>query len=77
MARPKKSEEKAKDQATLQVSIEDFVRTRDSVSHVQFSLLCRDSKSTLALHHSLRRDVNTHHLISNLPTSMHNTNFMS
>ncbi|SLM33625.1 High mobility group box domain [Lasallia pustulata] len=31
MARPKKGEEKAKDQATLQVSIEDFVRTRDSV----------------------------------------------
>jgi len=31
MARPKKGEEKANDSATLQVSIEDFVRTRDSV----------------------------------------------
>ncbi|KAI9817174.1 MAG: hypothetical protein M1827_001286 [Pycnora praestabilis] len=31
MARSKKTEEKPKDAATLQISIEDFVRTRDSV----------------------------------------------
>ncbi|KAL8945290.1 MAG: hypothetical protein Q9211_000166 [Gyalolechia sp. 1 TL-2023] len=31
MARPKKSEEAAKDSTSLQISIEDFVRTRDSV----------------------------------------------
>ncbi|KAL8724306.1 MAG: hypothetical protein Q9166_008023 [cf. Caloplaca sp. 2 TL-2023] len=31
MARPKKGEEQSKDSASLQISIEDFVRTRDSV----------------------------------------------
>ncbi|KAL9593666.1 MAG: hypothetical protein Q9219_007448 [cf. Caloplaca sp. 3 TL-2023] len=31
MARPKKTEEQAKDSTSLQISIEDFVRTRDSV----------------------------------------------
>ncbi|KZF22037.1 hypothetical protein L228DRAFT_268536 [Xylona heveae TC161] len=31
MARPKKTEEKPKEAATLQISIEDFIRTRDSV----------------------------------------------
>ena len=31
MARPKKGEEKPKESANLMVSIEDFIRTRDSV----------------------------------------------
>jgi len=32
MARPKKSEEKAKEGATLSIDVDSFVRTRDSVS---------------------------------------------
>ena len=46
MARPKKAEEKPKDSGSLQISVEDFVRTRNSVSFTHFIdslLLCRDS----------------------------------
>ena len=44
MARAKKVEEKAEESATLQISLEDFVRTRDSVSRYSFHsiLLPRD-----------------------------------
>ena len=34
MARPKKAEEKPKDSGSLQISVEDFVRTRNSVSFI-------------------------------------------
>lgn len=51
MARPKKGEEKAKDQATLQVSIEDFVRTRDSVSQVHFPLVVSRLEKSLCITH--------------------------
>ena len=43
MARPKKVEEKPKDSGSLQISVEDFVRTRNSVSFVHFLRICRDS----------------------------------
>ena len=43
MARPKKAEEKPKDSGSLQISVEDFVRTRNSVSFAHSVLLCRDS----------------------------------
>ena len=47
MARPKKAEEKPKDSGSLQISVEDFVRTRNSVSfHLSpppHPWLCRDS----------------------------------
>lgn len=36
MARPKKAEEKPKDSGSLQISVEDFVRTRNSVSFTHF-----------------------------------------
>ena len=34
MARPKKVDEKPKDSGSLQISVEDFVRTRNSVSNL-------------------------------------------
>ena len=40
MARPKKAEEKPKDSGSLQISVEDFVRTRNSVSFIYFLRLC-------------------------------------
>ena len=51
MARPKKSDDKPVDSASLQVSIEDFVRTRDSVSWLlipssHFRLCCRDHSTS-------------------------------
>ena len=36
MARPKKADEKPKDSGSLQISVEDFVRTRNSVSITHF-----------------------------------------
>lgn len=36
MARPKKAEDKPKDSGSLQISVEDFVRTRNSVSCTHF-----------------------------------------
>lgn len=36
MARPKKIDEKPKDSGSLQISVEDFVRTRNSVSIFHF-----------------------------------------
>ena len=36
MARPKKIDEKPKDSGSLQISVEDFVRTRNSVSILHF-----------------------------------------
>ena len=36
MARLKKAEEKPKDSGSLQISVEDFVRTRNSVSFIYF-----------------------------------------
>ena len=40
MARPKKAEEKPKDSGSLQISVEDFVRTRNSVSFFHFLHFC-------------------------------------
>ena len=39
MARPKKVDEKPKDSGSLQISVEDFVRTRNSVSVFRFALI--------------------------------------
>lgn len=49
MARAKKTEEQSKDEdsTSLQISIEDFVRTRDSVSCVDFIRLSRSSSEAM------------------------------
>jgi hypothetical protein len=39
MGRPKKGEEKGKDAAVIQVNVEDFVKTRDSVSGFCYSVV--------------------------------------
>lgn len=53
MARSKKSEEKSNDSASLQISIEDFIRTRDSVSSmVSFQCFVANNMST---HHRVSR----------------------
>ena len=51
MARPKKVEEKPKDSGSLQISVEDFVRTRNSVSFVHFLRICRDSTPSFSQPH--------------------------
>jgi len=53
MARPKKGEEKAKEAASLMVSVEDFIRTRDSVGLLRLLLFF---SSRFALTHSRRDD---------------------
>lgn len=40
MAPAKKVDDKAKDQTAAQISVEDFIRTRDSVSYTHFLWLC-------------------------------------
>ena len=73
MARPKKGEEKAKDQAALQISIEDFVRTRDSVGYCSFPAVVSRLEVLLRILHCDATFTPTN-LISNLPSSMHNIN---
>lgn len=51
MARPKKAEEKAKDSASLQISVEDFVRTRDSVSSCSFHSFSRRALPPIPTRH--------------------------
>ena len=51
MARPKKVEEKPKDSGSLQISVEDFVRTRNSVSFVHLLRICRDSTPSFSQLH--------------------------
>lgn len=45
MARPKKGEEKPKDEAVLQISIEEFIRTRDSVGLISLRVVAPQSLS--------------------------------
>ena len=78
MARPKK-EEKPKDSASLQVSIEDFVRTRDSVSPICF-LLRASSRShdpnNIASHHTMPPSLLTITLVKQ-PVIMSDNHYMT
>ncbi|KAL9046237.1 MAG: hypothetical protein Q9214_000879 [Letrouitia sp. 1 TL-2023] len=53
MAPAKKHEEHTKDAAVTHISVDDFVRTRDSV-RPQLSFLCFDRESASASHHLMR-----------------------
>jgi hypothetical protein len=62
MARAKKADEKAKetDAATIQISVDDFVRTRDAVSFASMLLFIFDSPR----HHIITNNAahaNSHH----------------
>ena len=61
MARPKKSDDKPTDSASLQVSIEDFVRTRDSVSTFFITVPSRSDSITST---TTRHTSTPHHAVS-------------
>ena len=60
MARPKKVEEKPKDSGSLQISVEDFVRTRNSVSFVHFLRISRDSTPSSSQPHRVCQQPTSH-----------------
>ena len=73
MARPKKIDEKPKDSGSLQISVEDFVRTRNSVSVLHFVLHGSSSRlDSVNITTLPRLPVNISHIIThstNVPTS--------
>ena len=78
MARPKKVEEKPKDSGSLQISVEDFVRTRNSVSFIHFLRICGSvatrlvhftTSSRLSNHNHRATTRPPHHNVYNSPTS--------
>ena len=67
MARPKKAEEQPKDSGSLQISVEDFARTRDSVSFtsiISFASVALSRPSSMLFTTSPRLSTTNNHLVT-------------